>query len=298
MKKNFKFQISNFKINPSLNSPLDEGENPPRRKRGLESGQVVLVVMLVSAVVLSLGLSVSRSTVTETKIDTDEALLKEAFNAAESGVDYYMGTGNVVYESEGVKADVEVADVGGGAALDSGEYVIDKKAAFFWLVARDDDGNLRYDAGYFGGGSVNVCKDLGNLTNGTLKMDFYYKTGVSFKVKRWMYNFGTGSVSNVDNNLLTATTCSGGRPGLVLNLGLGGGEVPILIAVTPVGGGTKIYLEGATAFPVQGEEISSTGKAGDLEGNTGVNRRVRVVNRYDELPLFMLEAMTAAGSVY
>lgn len=270
------------------------------RKNYKQSGQVVLVVMLVSAVVLTLGLSVSKRTVTETKIDADEALLKEAFDAAESGIDYYLATREVGYSSPGVRANIELVQLGGGLAMDSGEYVVDKKAAFFWLTARDANGNLKYNNGYYDGTNVNICKDANNLNDGTFKIDFYYKTLTAFKVKRWMYNFSDRSpVSVVDNDLLVAMTCSGSKPGITLELGLAGGEVPVLVVVTPIGGGTKIYLEGgANAFPVQGEEISSTGKAGDIQGNTGVSRRVKVVNRYDELPLFMLEAMTAAGSVY
>lgn len=265
-----------------------------------QKGQVVIVVMLVSALVMSLGMSISQKTVTETKVESDEALLKEAFSAAESGVDYYLATRETDFSGSGVRAEVEISTLGGGNEIDSGAYVMDREAALFWLTSRDSDGDLVYGSGdYFVGDEVKVCRDNVNLTNGTFKIDFFYKSGLSYRVRRWMYNFGVGTVSGVENGILISGECDGGKPGVVLSLDLGMGEVPVLLAVTPVGGGSRIYLDGGSEnFPVQGEEISSLGKAGDLEGGTGVSRQVKVINRYDELPLFMLEAITAMGSVY
>jgi Tfp pilus assembly protein PilX len=66
-----------------------------------ESGQVALIVLIVSAVVLTLGLSTSKRTVTENKITTEEGLLKEAFNVAESGIEYYLSTGSTAYTDVG-----------------------------------------------------------------------------------------------------------------------------------------------------------------------------------------------------
>jgi len=54
---------------------------------------------------------------------------------------------------------------------------------------------------------------------------------------------------------------------------------PILITVNPIFGGGKFYVQGG-AFPIQGEEISSTGTA------TFVNKRLRVLRRY-KIPSFM-----------
>ncbi|MDD2482862.1 MAG: hypothetical protein PHE71_01085 [Candidatus Shapirobacteria bacterium] len=53
-------------------------------------GQIAIIVLLASAILLTLGMSASRKTVTDTKVDTDEELLKEAFNTAESGINNYL----------------------------------------------------------------------------------------------------------------------------------------------------------------------------------------------------------------
>ena len=52
-------------------------------------GQVVLMVLLASALVLVLGLSAAKQATIETNFDTAQEFLKKAFNAAESGIEYY-----------------------------------------------------------------------------------------------------------------------------------------------------------------------------------------------------------------
>jgi len=56
-----------------------------KHKTNNQQGQVVLMVLLASALILTLGLSASRQATVETKIDTDQEMLKKAFNAAISG---------------------------------------------------------------------------------------------------------------------------------------------------------------------------------------------------------------------
>lgn len=73
-----------------------------------EKGQIALIVLLVSAITMTIGLSLSRKTVTETKIQTDQELLKQAFNTAESGVDYYLGTGKTEYTAPDEKSKADV----------------------------------------------------------------------------------------------------------------------------------------------------------------------------------------------
>ena len=66
-------------------------------------GQIALVILVISAIVMTIGLSVSKKTVVETKITTDEEQLKQAFNAAESGIDNYLGTGRKTFTASDSK---------------------------------------------------------------------------------------------------------------------------------------------------------------------------------------------------
>ena len=249
-------------------------------------GQVALIVLIVSAVVLTFGLSISRKTVVETKIDTDEELLKKAFNAAESGINYYLGSGDTEYvnDENQERADVTVKELG-GTELNFEKYTLRNQKALFWLVGHDADGSI--NSSYYSESEVEVCVDSG--FNGSLKVDYFYKDAAGdYKVGRYGYNIGTGStVAGFTSQALT-NGC--------FDFSLGGGSSePLLISVTPLFNGTQISMKGDSDFPSQGEEITSVGRAGDLSDG-GVNNKVTVVKGY-KMPFFMIDAVTAGSRV-
>ncbi|MDP4009592.1 MAG: hypothetical protein Q8P53_01265 [Candidatus Shapirobacteria bacterium] len=258
------------------------------------SGQMVLIVLLASAVVMTMGLSLSKKSTTETKIDTDEELLKQAFNTAESGIDYYLATGTTgvsAYSSPDGKsvADVTIKDIGNTSVLDFGEYTFQNTGSFFWLAAHDEDGNVIPNDGNYTGSTVDIC--VNSDFSGALKIDYFYNESGVYKVKRWGYNLGGGStVNNFETKIPGA--CSDGRYKYTFDLI----DKPILLVLTPIFNSAKLALVGTGNFPIQGQEISSIGRIGDITNTVGVNRSVKGLNRY-KLPMFMLEGITAAGNI-
>lgn len=241
-----------------------------------QSGQVVLIVMLVSALMLTLGLSVSKNAVTETKIDTDEDLLKQAFNTAESGVEYYLATGNTQYSENNGSASVTAVDIGNANQINSGGAVKSGEPFLFWLVNHEDDNTIGEDR--FTGTISRICVD--SDFNGSLKVDLFTTDGVNYSVNRYGYNMNGSSV--VTGFSLISGSCTG-------SISVGEG---MLLVVTPIGGNTNVAVDGNTSFPSQGEEITSVGQ---MTG--GVNTKITVLNRFNEVPPFMLETVTAGNSV-
>jgi Tfp pilus assembly protein PilX len=260
-------------------------------KNQSQSGQIALIVLLISAVAMTIGLSVSHRTITETKISNGQELLKKAFNAAESGVDYYLGTGNTNYVSPDNKSNAQVVvnKIGQSNSLDSDGLVLDGNTSWFWLSGHSDDGSLDTNTIY-SGTNVNICVDAGYSK--ALKIDYFYKDGVNYKVIRKGYNFDTTNSTVSGFNSRSDSPAVGCR-GISLNLVAG--TIPLLITVKPISGNTNISINGTSNFPLQGEEINSVGKAGDLT-TSGVNMKVKVSNRY-KIPSFLLEAITAGNSV-
>ena len=258
MIKNFKFQIKNY-----------------------NNGQVAIIVLLVSAVMLTMGLSMSKRTTVETKIDINDELLKKAFNAAESGVDFYLGTGGIGYSSPDKvsTADINVTQISVGTTrIDFGEYVPKGDTEFFWLVDHDTDGNIGTD--YYTGASVDIC---GVGFTGSATIDYFYKNGVNFGLKRRLANFNTEAVGGC---VMVATSQI---------------NSPLLLTVTPVVDGGKFYALGlpGTSFSSQGTDIASIGKAGGVEaaaGATRVEKRIVIRKRYS-VPSFLLTGVVAEGSV-
>jgi len=242
-----------------------------------QNGQVVLMVLLVSALMLTVGLSVSKNTVTETKIDTDENLLKQAFNTAESGVEYYLATGNKQYSETDSSATVTAVSIGGGDEIDSGGVVTSGSPFLFWLVNHEADKTIGTER--FTGVIDQICTDS-NFTGG-LKVDLFTLIGGNYAVTRLGFNMNGGGSGVIDFDQISGN-CTG-----PINVNSG-----MLLVVTPIGGNTKVTVSGNTVFPSQGEEITSVGQM-----NGGVNTKITVLNRYNEVPPFMLESVTSGDSV-
>jgi len=245
-------------------------------------GQVALVVLIVSAVVLTLGLSVSKKTTVETRIDTDEELLKKAFNAAESGIEYYLGSNNTSYQNldNQEKADVTVSDLK-GTVLNFEKYTLVNQRALFWLV--DHDANGAIGTVSYSSGPVDICVASGFA--GALKVDYFYKEGINYKVDRHGYNIGAQTVTNFTPKSLDSDGC--------FEFTLKSNS--LLVSVMPMFAGTQLSMEGGAEFPSQGEEITSVGRAGDVS-SVGVNKKVTIVRSFG-IPFFMMEAITAGNSV-
>ena len=241
-----------------------------------QNGQVVLMVLMVSALMLTIGLSVSKNTVTETKVDTDEDLLKQAFNTAESGVEYYLGTGSTLYSEADSNATITTVDIGNKDEINSGGVVLSGEPFLFWLVNHDDNGDIGTTR--FTGNITQICVDS-NFVGG-LKVDLFTYNGSTYSTNRLGYNMN-GS-SQVNGFSQVNNSCTG-------NINVSNG---MLLAVTPIGGNTNITIKGDTAFPLQGEEITSVGRV-----SSGVNTKIKVLNRFNEIPPFMLDAVVSGDSV-
>lgn len=270
-----------------------------KRKVKGNNGQIALIVLLISAVILTLGLSISRKTVVETRIDTDEELLKQAFNAAESGVEYYLSTGNTTYTMEdGSVATVQSDSIAEGeTVVDFDEVTLQNQNTVFWLAPHNTDGTvITGGADAYMGSSVNLC--VYESFNGALKVDYFYHDG-TYKVKRWGYNIGSDFQVNGFSNVTTGS-CTG-KPGMkqitITELEVGDG---LMLAVTPLGANTKFVLQSPDAndFPSQGEEITGLGSVADeTQSSAGtVTSRVKVFNVY-KIPSFMLDAVTSLSSI-
>lgn len=255
----------------------------------MRRGQVAIIVLLVSAVMMTVGLSLSKKATTETKIDTNEESLKKAFNAAESGIDYYLGTGKTDYSAPDnlSSAKITANDIGAsGSNLDFNEYTPINGSEFYWLV-NHDNGDIGLT--YFVAPTVNVC---GKGFTGSMEINYFYRVGADFGVNRYGYNFSSDVTKRVTGFTTGTGSCA------TINIV----NSPILVTVTALFDGGKFYLSSAAAggtFPSQGVEINSVGKYGGVAvgvSGTQVNKKLRVLRRY-KIPAFMLSGIVSETSV-
>jgi len=252
--------------------------------RTKQKGQIAIMVLVISAVALTLGLSMSRKTTVETRVDTDETNLRKAFDAAESGVEYYLGTGRTDYVGSDPKSEarVSIETLGGGSTIASNGAVLAGLPTYFWLVGHNVDWTINY-GDYYRGADLYVCVEE------KIPQPMVYAT----------YFWGEFSGSNLVNVDLRrgwrtpadrGGACKVGYQEVDLANWLDLGGRPLLLAVTPVGGSARIYLVGDSAFPSQGSKISSEGTY------EMVRRKISVERRFD-IAGFMLEPLVAANGV-
>ena len=251
-------------------------------------GQISIIVLLASAVILSLGLSASKTTTIETKIDTDEQLLREAFNTAESAINNYLDIGVTKFNSNNITADITRKDIGGNEIITllSEGKVLSGTNYFFWLVNHDDNGDIGVT--YYSGNELELKVDDGY--DSILKVDYYYKdeNTDTYGVSRQLYDFGTHTV---DEEIKGATTINGST---TINFDLKINEAtvnPLLLVVTPIAKATTLSLSGTAVFPLQGEEIVSYSTT-----DSGIKTQIKTRHIF-QLPTFFLEAMTARGQI-
>jgi hypothetical protein len=245
-----------------------------------KSGQVAIIVLLVSAVLLTIGLSSSRKTITDVKVDTDEGLLKDAFNAAESGINNYINNKNnkeYSNNSNGAAASVKVTNIGNGTTLFSESLITSGSNQLFWLVNHNDNGGI--GGTYYAGASVGI--EVDEDFEGALKIDYFYKNGANYGVKRLGCKYSTGG-DVFDNGFVGRSNCE--------TYSLTGN--PLLIVITPIGGDTKLTLTGSSNFPIQGEELTSVGTAGN-----GIKTQIKTRHSYQTLPSFFIESMVAGNII-
>jgi hypothetical protein len=260
------------------------------------SGQVALIVLLISAVGMTIGLGMFKKKTANLKVETNEEELKQAFNTAESGVEYFLVTGKTQFTAIDSlsKADVVTKNIGEGSTVNFDQYTLPNTNVIYWLVAHTVDGGI--DMGtYYTGTDLSLC--LNNTFNGAVKVDYFYRNpSGNYKVVRLGYNLTADLVGGFSNINPVQGSCASSYRQVALTaalpMGLG---TPLILAVKPIGVGGKFYLLGnGPLFPVQGVNITATGKVGDI--NTGVKRKINVIQTY-QMPSFALEAITAFGNV-
>jgi len=244
-------------------------------------GQIAIIVLLASAIILTLGLSASKTAITDTKVDTDEELLKEAFNTAESAINNYLTDSNKTnYTTEGSGANIVATQIGGNNIKEiSSEGVVSANTnQLFWLVNHNENGDI--GSTYYTQNSTLTIKVDDDFT-GALKIDYFYKNGTTYSVTRSGYNFSsTNPIVNNFNNISLKEI------DIAIN-----SEDPLLLAITPLGSATSLTISGPADFPSQGEEIMATSIT-----DSGVKTQIKTRYVY-QFPSFMLDAITARGGV-
>lgn len=289
-----------------------------KKNRFHESGQALLIILLVMTVGLTIGLaSVSRSS-TDIKISTQMEDSSRAFVAAEAGIEAALkgeaGAANCAnpptnYTAIGSSSSsycFNSAAAGGGTQFRVNNVSVGDTYTI-WLVEHNADGTLN-PTDYYNSSTkkIKICweKNISTNSDPALEITLIYQTisGGSYQVFRGSYDPNNiRAASNHFINQATATDCGlGFGYGIEFNYSTVSPFFKTFAlrlrpfystanigvqAVNPIAGGT------ITGLPTQGLNITSTGTSGES------TRKVTVTRTYPVLPAIFDYVLFSGGSL-
>jgi len=250
-----------------------------------QSGQVLLIIILLSTVLLTIGLSVSQITTQETQIAKLEEQSKKAFAAAEAGLDARL------------KSATDITNIAlilpSDSGIISGQATLDEtpKTTFITPLLKKDEQYTFYLADYpsltnsfannltvYYGSSPLSCSDV------SLELTIIYGTS-PYNLTRYIADTGDHLGSEIDD---IGQTPGGTLEGIVfncktsaINVGAYSDAKLILIRVlSPLSDlTTKIGFEGSANLKLQGKTITSSATT-----STGVSKKIQLFQSYPQIP--------------
>lgn len=264
-------------------------------RKTYNSGQIVLITLLVLAIATTVALSLISRTTNDASITRDVEESSRAFSAAEAGIEQALlsatSTNGAVTLSAGVSYNVNVSMMSGALGM----YELPKKTLqgsteTIWLVDHDQSNGSILETPTYTSGSISFCWSKKSATEipAMVATLLYKKAGV-YKVARSA--FDPDSVSRATTNNFTGAYTVGGcggntatdyratltfatlNPTEVINPAT---DTLIALRLRPVYYDSKIVVDsGAAVLPAQGYIIESTGTTVG-----GTNRKIVVYQQY------------------
>lgn len=270
-----------------------------------QSGQALLIVVLVMVIALTVGLSLASRSITTLRNSTDEAASQAAFSAAEAGVEQAVKLGDVSGASilSGVSlhdknnsqissVDISLID-GSQFLLNNGNPIFQDDGTDIWLSSHTDDPSQLFQTAWNGTLFVHWGTNTDTCADPAMEILVISGTRVSPTLARYTFD---SCATRRSVNSFCAIAAGGACPssaagGFVVN-GINGSQtfnyrvqLPItnglLARVVPLYKAGSIGIKGA-GLPIQGKIITSTGTAGVTNSQTV--RKVSFFQGYDSVP--------------
>lgn len=268
---------------------------------GKQSGQALLIVVLVMVIALTVGLSLASRSITNLRNSTDEANSQAAFSAAEAGVEQAVKLGNTNGTSilSGVSlndknnsqiSNVDISLIDGSQfLLNNGNPVFQDDGTDVWMSPHSDDPTQLFQSPWGNGAAQSFYVHWGTNTNpcSDPAIEVLVITGTRVLPSLAKYAFDSCSARRGANSF-SAPPQSGA---FTVN-GVNGSQTFNYRATISVTNGllariVPLYMAGdigiiGAGLPVQGKIITSTGTAGVQTSQTV--RKISFFQGYDSLP--------------
>lgn len=258
--------------------------------RNYQSGQVLLISLLVLVVAMTIGLSVAVRTITTIRMTTAEDSSQRAFSAAEAGLERSLtaGAGQTItgdfMASNDSKYEVKTSELkGDDILLDNGALILKDDAVDVWLSDYPDYTNPWPPAGsrdlsIYWGDSADVC-DTSEVTNTMAALEVVLISGTEAVPLLTHYAYDRCVARRGDNKFSAATTgafvIAGKTFANSVTISVTSG---LLVRIIPLYARTYIGVHG-DGLPVQGIVATSIGNSG------GTQRKIVSFRGYPKPPV-------------
>ncbi len=267
------------------------------------SGQVLLITLLVLSVATTIVLSVIGRATTDVAISNQIAESQRAFSAAEAGIEEILLSGiapvGAQVLSPGVSYSVQKADIGGAA----GVYQYPSKTPVgntetLWLVNHNANGSL-VESPTYTAGTIDICWSA-ETTGAAVLASVLYKSGGVYKVARAAYDpVATRRETNKFSEPSVMSGGCGANSGTTYKQTLTfanftpainpGSDTLISLRLSPLYGETKFAIAAPIAVPLQGSRVESSGST-----DGGTTRKIVVYQQY-RTPDSIFDAVVVSG---
>lgn len=273
-----------------------------KSRRNFESGQVALVVILISAITLMLGLSASRRSTIDVSVGHDEELSAKAFAAAESGLEYVLSelsAGEDIDFSDpyfwpssglsiaGTMAEVDLSEMGRETSFYTQDTYAPGEVVYFWLRNPTD-----YTQAY-PRAPIDICWETGKNLAVVVHL-FYVDAGGSYGVTRYAVDEDGGRVLLNEFSAPAGANCPADFVGTRVDMaGVPADDQPVLIALMPLYGSSRwgVASTGGDLLPAQGYEITSVGTAAN------VKRALQMSYGWPVPPFYFVDGVFSGGGI-
>lgn len=156
-------------------------------ERKNNSGQALLVILLIMAVALTVGLAVVSRSITDIRLSQEQEESARAFSVAEAGLESLLVGEVPPSELEGFTIKTTTQNLGGTTGFVFPEQINKGDTQTIWLVSHKDDGTLDSDFRnfsdfkfYWGNKGLGGSSD----TDPALEAFIIYKDGNEYKTRR------------------------------------------------------------------------------------------------------------------
>jgi len=276
-----------------------------KHSRLSQSGQIVLITLLVLSIATTVALSLIARTTTDLTISSQVEESSRAFSAAEAGIEEALRSGmsagpTSIVGVPGTTYSVAVSNLGGAVGI----YTIPRKTVrgtteTIWLAAHNSDGTID-ESNTVTAGSLNLCWSQEPTTIPAVVVTILYKRGAGYFIAKGAYD---PDGTRIPLNKFSGVTALSGGCGLStmyrqLITFSDFGITPaidklLMMRVRPAYSDTQFAVDSApVVLPLQGRQIESTGYTG-----AGVTRQILVYQQYRSAPTIFDAALYSQNTL-